>query len=464
MPSIMNPLEPGSESRPWRKDPRLWGLVALALVLGLLVSLPHLHDATSRGKADDVYYHIQARRIQQPLLFTGGQIDDDVDFDSLARILLERGRYESTYRAPGYPAFVALVYRLCGPHPFAVYGAQCLLLACSLPLAARVLEQVSRSRGVGLMTAAATACYPYYYLRMVPLVMSETLALFLVALLLVVWYSALRSGAWWKGPVLGALFAAATLTKAILLPFAGIIAICLFLFPKDRRSAAWQTVLFLALAGLCIAPWTYRNWRVTGAFLPVSTGAGFNFWLGNYPGMYDKRAHDPGRAEEWPHFPGDIEAATQGMNELQRDEYLKRLALGYIREDPVRAVRIFLLKFSFLWLDGLGHDTEMEDRRPPLAVGRFTIPMAAPVRLPLVALALVGAWMLKRGQRARALPVLLLLGWWTAIYVAMVADARYAFPVWPYVFGFASIPLLRLAERFSQGGRDAGAAPAGRAS
>jgi hypothetical protein len=467
MANIMNPLEPGSESedvaqhpqgqassaalaldwgaplvegagvRPLRKDPRLWGIVAFALLLGLMVSLPHLHQATP-------------------------PVGDEVDYHTLGRTMLEGGHYENTYRAPVYPAFIALVYWVCGPHPFAVYAAQCFLFAFSLPIVARVLEQISLSRSVGLMTAALAACYPVYYLQMVHRMMSEALSLFLVSLFLAVLYSALRCGVWWKGAVLGALFAAATLTKAILLPFAGITAICLFLLARDRRSGAWQTVLFLVFAGLCIGPWTYRNWRLTGAFLPVSTGAGLNLWLGNYPGNYDERLRGPGRADEWPHLPLDLEAAVQGMNELQRDGYLKRVALNYIREDPGRAARIFLLKFSFLWLDGLGRDPEMFETKPHFAVGRFTIPRTAPVKIPLFVLAMAGVWMLKNGQRARSLPVLLLLGWWTAIYVAMVADFRYALPVWPYVFGFVAIALLALARRFSQGRRQAGPAPAGR--
>jgi 4-amino-4-deoxy-L-arabinose transferase-like glycosyltransferase len=47
--------------------------------------------------------------------------------------------------------------------------------------------------------------------------------------------------------------------------------------PGARRRALG---VLLALI-VTVAPWTYRNWRLFGAFVPVSTAGSFNLWLGN---------------------------------------------------------------------------------------------------------------------------------------------------------------------------------------
>jgi hypothetical protein len=39
--------------------------------------------------------------------------------------------------------------------------------------------------------------------------------------------------------------------------------------------------VFLATLLLTVTPWTYRNWRVFGAFVPVSTAGALNLWQGN---------------------------------------------------------------------------------------------------------------------------------------------------------------------------------------
>lgn len=106
---------------------------------GVTLTLPFLNETTPRFQKDDLDYH------------------------NLAKTLLETGRFHSTYRAPGYPAFVALVYAIFGPRPFAVYAVQCVLFAASLGIIAAVFGHITRSRILALTGTMLTACHPMFY-------------------------------------------------------------------------------------------------------------------------------------------------------------------------------------------------------------------------------------------------------------------------------------------------------------
>ena len=203
-----------------------------------------------------------------------------------------------------------------------------------------------------------------------------------------------------------------------------------------------------------MTPWTARNYRVTGAFLPVSTGAGTAFWLGNYPGNYGYDPYDTTRVNDlWLYLPVDLSNAVRGMSEIQQDQYLASTAMGYIREDPVRAIGICAHKLSILWLGGLG---EYAGRRHPgqsfllpfLISARFSVPLRCLFACPVFFLSILGAWLAGRVARYRALPVFLLLVFWTAAYVAFYAEPRYAAAVSPYEWGFAAIAVVHIWDRF----------------
>jgi 4-amino-4-deoxy-L-arabinose transferase-like glycosyltransferase len=411
----------------WR-DSRLWLILALALGLGLAVCLPHRGDTVPKIWPDALDYH------------------------DMAKGLLATGHFEGTYRAPGYPTFVAFVYFLFGIHPFAAYCVQCVLFAISLWLVANIIERITGNRAAALLAAALSAGFPYFYRDMLRGLLTESLAMFLLLLLLFLMMNAIASPAGWKGWVLGAVFSAAALTKAVLLPFALPVAVCLAFLTASHRDWLRQGLPFLVAVGICLAPWTYRNWKVTGALLPVSSGRGVAFWMGNYPGAYDARSHASDRAQEFPHLPPDLAAATRGMGELEQDRYLQQVGLSYIRSNPFRATGIFLHKFSALWLGSLGIDVGAlpEGVKPEVTLGRFTVLKRSFLNVPIFILGLAGICMLRGGELLRSLPGLLLLAWFTFAYVLIYAELRYALPVYPCLFGFAAIGLVRLAERCHQ--------------
>jgi hypothetical protein len=293
---------------------------------------------------------------------------------------------------------------------------------------------------------------------MIGALLTETLALFLVTLLIWLLLLTLRMPRWPMGLLIGLVFAGATLTKAVLLPFAGAIVLCILLASPYRMGKACAAA-FLVTVTVAIAPWTIRNYEVTGEVLPVSTGSGVVFWMGNYPGNYDARLYASDRITAWPELPFDLRDAVQGMSEVERDRYLKEVAVGYMKANPLRAAIICLHKFSDLWLGNLGANTGLwpTGHRPLLAFGSFGIPAACLLLAPVFFLAIVGILSTDRLCRRLALPVFVLLMYWTATYVVIIVQGpRFALPVYPYVLGFAAIAVIAFWDRVANWGHVTG--------
>ncbi|HXP47718.1 MAG TPA: glycosyltransferase family 39 protein [Terriglobales bacterium] len=194
-------------------------------------------------------------------------------------------------RLPGYPAFVALIWKMVGlDHYTAVMAVQMFFDVGTCYLVAALARRV-------LWERAAMAAFPLYALNpftanyaATPL--TEVLAIFFTALALLFAVEALvKDGLrWW-------IFCGLAIAAGILLrPDAGILLagiggyllIQLFRRPDKRRIiSAGVLVSVVSLAPL--VPWTVRNWRVFHVFQPLApryannpwefVPAGFNRWI-----------------------------------------------------------------------------------------------------------------------------------------------------------------------------------------
>ncbi len=187
---------------------------------------------------------------------------------------------------PGWPAFIAALYLMFGDIPRAVLVANAVLGAVSATLVLWIGTTVFRRR-VGLSAAIVYAVWPgnIYYTATF---FTETAFCALLLGLLAALTCAIRAQAdrqrlaWFTGA--GLVLGAAAMFKAeplVLLPVIVLLGWCV----SDR----WHEGLIVS-AAVCIAlvsvvaPWTYRNYRVFGRFIPTSASGGLNLYVGNRPG------------------------------------------------------------------------------------------------------------------------------------------------------------------------------------
>lgn len=148
---------------------------------------------------------------------------------------------------------------------------------------------------------------------------------------------------------LGVAIGVTALLRQVFLVFTPVLALWLCLVAPDPGSRwAWgrlrprvRGVAVTALAAaLLIAPWTIRNYRAFGQFVPLNTNAGFAFYWGNHP------AHG---SRFVPLFSGPtyatlIPAELRDLNEAALDRALLGRAFDEIARDPWRYVRLSITR------------------------------------------------------------------------------------------------------------------------
>ncbi len=237
---------------------------------------------------------------QTPVIIVG----DMVRYDRMARHLVTRGYLgfgagPDAYYTPGYPLFVALMYKITT----ILHGGKLVSqlrvvhetyflqqLVSLLPI---ILSYEFARRYAGPFAGLAAAILSVVYLPngfVGVLLLTEALFIPLLVATVVAFVKAQRSGrVLWYG-IAGALLGAATLVRPTVLP---LVAILLLLdwwqVATDRRVGARRALpwaswgAFAGLFVLVMVPWWVRNAIDFHHFIPLSTEAGNPLLAGASP-------------------------------------------------------------------------------------------------------------------------------------------------------------------------------------
>ncbi len=368
---------------------------------------------------------------------------DAVLYDQLATSLVNGygfskgpGEPQTAVRGPGYPLFVAGFYALFGHHVLPVYLMQILLDALTLLLLHRfALDMIGHARGA-FIAAAFYALYPPFIQQAISLYSETLYGLLLLASLWVFWWATRRGQGRWFA-LCGLVLGLATLVRPVTLLFPIWLGACLW--PMRRRVGIWRpTLVLIAFFVLVLTPWTMRNQRLFGTFVPVSTLSGLNFYQAHV-GIDQADALRVRRPTEAISLLrrqlAERGIPPDSLNEAQFDRAAQREALVLIAQHPARYFYLFLNRFLRLWLN----------------VGYYGRPSLASLFLAgangLLLLGMVLAWVRYRGAWwTAALPSLAVVIYFTLFHMVIHAQVRYSFPVVPYVMIFAGYAAGRLVE------------------
>ena len=342
---------------------------------------------------------------------------------------------------PGYSFLLSLLYRMTGPSPTAAGVANALFGAATCVLVWRLGARLG-GRPVGLGAAALVAVYPGQIL-FVPLVLSETLFTCLVCALLVAATALLDPAeehdprwwlAWGVGVGLTSLVRAESLAL-VLVPLATRAG-------RDRRA-----VVAVALgAMLALAPWTLRNARVFGAFVPTSTGFGRTLWIGHNPIATGGMTTDIQAAMQRRMAAGGLTPATPA-DELAVDRGLRADAVAFALAHPARELVLtplrtyHLFRGDHVWQAWYGPGTP---RIAPSERARRILGLACNLAYAaLGALALVGWLRRPPATRSAWRPVVAFGVVWVAIFTAIYGDPRFHHVLIPIACILAAIAIVR---------------------
>lgn len=269
----------------------------------------------------------------------------DFDLSSASDYDPRYGLYTS-FRAPLYPAFLALVYSFSGldfSRFFAARLAQAILLGAPLapltywvaknlfPPSSFISEQnQKRVETISRLSAWIVACYPM--LLVYPLGLG-TENLFFVLLLSSFFFllKSIESPSTVYFLLTGVFLALTALTRSVILPFAGLAILYLFFL---HRTKAWTALVSFALL---ITPWVIRNSLLHHKLTGIETSMGYNLYLGYHPEGDGSFIFGP-----------SLDLLTI-MDDAERDTVGTQKALEFIRAQPERFIPLAMNRLGFFF-------------------------------------------------------------------------------------------------------------------
>jgi 4-amino-4-deoxy-L-arabinose transferase-like glycosyltransferase len=263
---------------------------------------------------------------------------DGRDYDALGLSLATGSGYmvqgqPNTFRAPGYPFFLAGVYALFGHSVAAVKVLQSALGALTCLLMLWIGERLF-SRGTGILAAAIAAVYPFlvYYSG---ILMSEVLFVFLATLFLYLLVRFRENFSLWWAIAAGLMLGLMNLTRPVALLLPVLLFVWLWIEVGSKRSAAVLAGFLAVWMLVPIAPWAIRNYAVTKSVVLVTD----QHWVTLYAGNNREILRDPEKIGGWvePEPVKDYRAAYLG--------FIGRTLL----HEPMEMARLEAYKLYRLW-------------------------------------------------------------------------------------------------------------------
>jgi len=325
---------------------------------------------------------------------------------------------------------MAGVYVVAGHRYDVVRLIHCLLGTCSIWLVFRIGRRTFNI-AVGLIGAAIYALYPLAVLQSTEL-LSEPLGIFLFLMFLDLTLVFAERPSWLLAATAGLVLGAGLLTRAnlvLMLPLVALWAVWRF---RDRRANILRAAAIFVVALAVLAPWTLRNHRVFGEFIPFSTMGGSVLLQGNNSVVVT----DPkllGYSVWDTDIPEYRDAIRSAGNEFERDRVAKQLAIQWLKDNKDKWGFLLWHKFTRSWTPFLTNN--------PSAARRLLYLLSWGPVLALFVVALLPTLYL--GLRYRHPVLLLHLGilHYVANSLIFFANIRYRAPVDPLCIILAAATL-----------------------
>lgn len=260
-------------------------------------------------------------------------------------------------RPPGYPFFLAAIYRVFGTGPWAPRIVQ-MALGLVNCLLVYLLGRKWIGPTVGLVAAALMAVYwAFIYfegkLHAPTLLISLTLCMMYA---LATWVSKPN---WVRALVAGILLGLVAVVRPTILPF-GAVVILWALWAIGRESGPRHIVAGVAVFAfgvvLAVFPVTIRNYLVARDFVLISSNAGINLYVGNNEranGLFVSTIDPFGDFGTCFEYRGLVRAVERkvgtSLSDSEVSAYFAARAWDYMAGHPIRTIKLGLRKFLLWW-------------------------------------------------------------------------------------------------------------------
>ncbi|HKG53930.1 MAG TPA: hypothetical protein VKB04_06690 [Anaerolineales bacterium] len=404
-------------------------LIPILLARGLGIGLDDMfqYDMLARSIASGNGFRWYAQEdLNQLASFVNFDLSSVKEYDPIRGI-------PTSFRAPLYPTFLAIVYFFSGTgfsRFFAARLAQAIFLGAPLaPLTylvskklfppLRVGEEAGlRSERAAQIAAWIIACYPM--LLVYPLGLGTENPFFL--LLLASFFFLLKSQ---EQPTIinsllsGFFLGLTALTRSVILPFVGLAILWAWLILRQRRGAMFVAVAFT----LTIAPWVIRNSLLHHKLTGIETSMGYNLYLGYHPQGNGSFVFGP-----------SLDLLTI-LDDAERDRIGTQKAIEFIKAQPERFIPLAINRLRFFF--GLEKRVLMYFYGNDI-IGYIPLPLlltiSAILLLPFVFISVSAAFGLAylRWKPGHTLLCLLLIGYLLP-HLLILSEDRFHLALVPYI-------------------------------
>jgi 4-amino-4-deoxy-L-arabinose transferase-like glycosyltransferase len=372
-------------------------------------------------------------------------------YDQLAANLAQGNGYRffpdtarTLMREPGYPLLLAGILLVFGPSFTAVKVMNMLLALAVAWLMTRIAWRFSSRPWLTILP-------PLLFLFHPGTLIAESrggveiLFAFLIALFVLALYRALENNRGWDYAAAGAVLGVTVLVRSTPLLFPVFLLGYLLVFEGRRipRLVICRNIAVLILVMFAVvSPWIIRNYAITGRFVPTASVLGVSVHAGEYICEH--------RSEGRPWFMLDHEAAMErgklatqlgypfkggyyqvfynSEDELKFSKFLFQRVVSEYQQSPLLCVKCVTYNLFNFWFAGKTWKSTL---------------LNLAVQLPYMILAVAGAVLCVKNHQFKVLaPLVLFMLYVIAVYIPILAQARYSVPLLPFMSILASMALL----------------------
>jgi hypothetical protein len=253
----------------------------------------------------------------------------------------------TSFRAPLYPTFLAIVYFLNGTdfsRFFAARLAQAILLGAPLapltywvakglfPLSSFLKDGSQKYEKAARIAAWIVACYPM--LLVYPLGLGTENPFFVLLLSsFFLLLASLEKPTIFRLLLSGLFLALTALTRSVILPFAALAILWSWFFLKQKRG----TLLIAFAFAVAILPWIVRNSLLHQKLTGIETSMGYNLYLGYHPQGNGSFVFGP-----------SLDLLTI-LDDAERDRVGTEKAIEFIKAHPERFLPLAINRLGFFF-------------------------------------------------------------------------------------------------------------------
>jgi hypothetical protein len=252
-----------------------------------LRSIIKLFDGDKAAFSLGIFFFMLALSVNLFTMLVLGSIPEDSDshgrigkrFFEEGKVAIYPGCEPTVSRGPVYPVVVAfslLFGKRLFPLPLAIIQSILFGLICFL--VHRITQRLFSSYSVSFFSTIICGFNPFV-IKMTRVPFMETAMTLMILLIAMVFIRLEERLKLIDSVLLGLLLGISTLLKAVMMPLIALLPL-LLLWYKSKQSLKLSFIIILVSLSV-IAPWTYRNYELTGKFIPVHLLMGYNMRRGD---------------------------------------------------------------------------------------------------------------------------------------------------------------------------------------